>query len=195
METPETVLGFWLDDVGAAGWYNGSEALDTAVRDRFQATWQRAMDGHCGLWLTSPSGSLAYIIVTDQFPRNMFRGTAKAFASDPNARAAAKIALSRDWDMKISEPARQFFYMPLEHSENLIDQDRAMRLFTSRMPDTGDDNLLHARVHRKIIRTFGRFPFRNAALGRPSTAAEDKWLEEGGYGALYNQMKSEAAEA
>ena len=195
METPETVLTYWLDEVGPEGWYSGAPELDAAVKARFLGTWQRVMDGHCGLWLTSPSGTLAYIIVADQFSRNMFRGTAQAFASDPNARAAAKIALSRDWDLKISEPARQFFYMPLEHSENLIDQDRAMRLFAARMPLTGADNLLHARVHRQIIRKFGRFPFRNAALGRQSTAAEREWLEAGGYGALYNAMKAEAAEA
>ena len=195
METAESILHYWLDEVGPEGWYSGDAALDAAVKARFLGTWQRALDGECGLWMTSPAGALAYIILTDQFPRNMFRGTARAFASDPNARAAAKIALSRDWDLKISEPARQFFYMPLEHSENLIDQDRAMRLFATRMPETGEDNLLHARVHRQIIRTFGRFPFRNKALGRSDTAAEKQWLEAGGYGALYRQMQAEAAEA
>lgn len=188
METPESILSYWLDEVGPEGWYGGGDALDAEVKQRFLPTWQRAMDGQCGLWLTSPSGSLAYIILADQFPRNMFRGTAQAFASDPNARAAAKIALSRDWDLKISEPARQFFYMPLEHSENLIDQDRAIRLFAARMPETGADNLIHAKAHRQIIRSFGRFPFRNAALGRTSTKAEKVWLEEGGYGATYRTL-------
>lgn len=193
MESPESILRFWLDEVGPKGWYTGSDELDADVRDKFLPTWREAVAGSCGLWLTSASGSLAYIILTDQFPRNMFRGTAEAFASDGSARAAAKIALSRDWDLRINEPARQFFYMPLEHSENLIDQDRAIRLFTSRMPDTGVDNLLHARVHRHVIRAFGRFPFRNAALGRHTTAAEQEWLDAGGYGAAYRELEAKTA--
>ncbi|SMY07911.1 DUF924 family protein [Flavimaricola marinus] len=195
METPDTILRYWLDEVGPEGWYTGSAALDSEVRARFLSTWQEAMCGACGLWLTSASGSLAYIILTDQFSRNMFRGTAQAFASDNNARAAAKIALSRDWDMRINEPARQFFYMPLEHSENLIDQDRAIRLFASRMPETGRSNLLHAKTHRQIIRMFGRFPFRNAALDRANTALEQEWLDAGGYGAAYRALEAEAADA
>jgi uncharacterized protein (DUF924 family) len=195
LETSEAVLRFWLDEVGPKGWYEATPELDAEVRARFLTTWHEAMAGACGLWLTSPAGSLAYIILTDQFPRNMFRGTAEAFASDGNARAAAKIALSRDWDLRINEPARQFFYMPLEHSENQIDQDRAIRLFAARMPETGHDNLLHAKVHRQIIRTFGRFPFRNAALGRANTAAEQVWLDAGGYGAAYRALQAEETTA
>lgn len=190
METPEAVLRYWLENVGPEGWYVGSPELDAEVKAKFLPTWHQAMKGACGLWLTSASGSLAYIILTDQFPRNMFRGTSEAFASDGSARAASKIALSRDWDLRISEPARQFFYMPLTHSENLIDQDRAIRLFLSRMPDTGHENLLHARVHRTVIRSFGRFPFRNEALGRANTTAEQRWLDAGGYGAEYRSQEA-----
>lgn len=192
MANPETILGFWIDEVGPAGWYGGEDTLDTEIRDRFEADWREAMAGSCGLWLTSPQGALAYLVLMDQFPRNMFRGTAQAFASDRQARAAAKTAIARNWDMRISEPQRQFFYMPLVHSENLVDQDRAVRLFLTRMPETGERNLPHARVHREIIRRFGRFPTRNDALSRQSTAAEQVWVAEGGYGRELRELAGAA---
>lgn len=181
MVTPEEVLSYWVDEVGPKGWYSGVEELDAQVRERFLETWNAAQAGSCGLWLTSPVGTLGYIVLTDQLPRNMHRGKAEAFASDKSARAAAKIAIDRDWDMRIAEPVRQFFYMPLMHSENLIDQDRCVRLMACRMPETGADNLRHARAHRYVIRKFGRFPYRNEALGRTTTAAEQAWMKDGGY--------------
>ena len=151
------------------------------------------MEGACGLWLTYPVGTLAYIILTDQFPRNMFRDTAQTFASDRHARAACKVAITRDWDQRISEPARQFFYLPLMHSENLVDQDRAVRLISARMERDSTDNLLHAQAHRDVIRQFGRFPFRNAALGRVSTEAEAAWLASGAYGAAFRALRDAQA--
>lgn len=184
MVTPEQVLSYWVDEVGPKGWYNATEELDAQVRENFAETWQEAQGGACGLWLTSPVGTLGYIVLTDQLPRNMFRGHADAFATDKSARAAAKIAIERDWDMRIPEPVRQFFYLPLMHSENLIDQDRCVRLMKTRLPEAGADNLRHACAHRAIIRQFGRFPFRNTALGRTETSAETAWLAEGGYGAV-----------
>ncbi len=192
MENPEDVLSFWLDEVGPAGWYVASDALDATIRDRFMETWREAMAGACGLWLTYPAGTLAYLIVTDQFSRNMFRNDARAFVADRSARAAAKSAINRDWDLRIDEPARQFMYMPLVHSENLIDQDRAIRLFFSRMPETGADNLLHAKAHREVIRRFGRFPFRNDALGRKTSTAEANFLAQGGYAALVRELAAAA---
>jgi uncharacterized protein (DUF924 family) len=144
------------------------------------------------LWLTYPSGTLSYIILTDQFPRNMLRGSGEAFATDGIARAAAKMAIDRNWDMRIDEPARQFFYLPLMHSECLADQERCVRLMMTRMPETGDSNLVHARAHREVIRRFGRFPYRNEALARPSHAAEAAFLAAGGYGAMVREM-TEAA--
>lgn len=176
----EDVLGFWLDEVGEAGWYAGGEALDATVRERFEGLWTRASEGALGLWLTYPTGVLAYCILTDQFPRNMFRGTARTFATDPIALAAAKMAVDRGWDLRIDMPARQFIYMPLEHSEVLVDQDHAVRLIHMRMPGA-TETLLHARAHRDVIRRFGRFPFRNAALGRTDTPDEAAWLARGGY--------------
>lgn len=192
MTTPEDILAFWLDEVGPEGWYAQDDALDEAIRTRFGGAWQSLMAGRYGLWLTYPSGAMAYIILADQFPRNMFRQDAKAFASDEVARAAAKQAIHRGWDKKIDAPARQFFYMPLMHSENLGDQDRCVRLFKDRMPEA-DNNLLHARVHREVIRNFGRFPFRNVALSRRTTGAEQAFIDNGGYGTTLRDLQQGVA--
>jgi uncharacterized protein (DUF924 family) len=189
MITPEDVLSFWLDEVGPSGWYKSEEALDQEIRDRFGTAWEGAMEGRHALWLTYPSGTLAYVVLLDQFPRNMFRNTGNAFASDRFALAAAKQAISKNWDVKIDEPARQFFYMPLMHSENLADQDRCVRLMLDRMPEHGASNLLHARAHREVIRKFGRFPYRNTALGRHSSASEANYVSGGGYGSTVEELK------
>jgi uncharacterized protein (DUF924 family) len=190
---PEDVLSFWIDDIGPEGWYKASDSLDEEVRDRFEATWQGACEGRFSLWLTYPSGALAYIILTDQFSRNMFRDTAKAFASDRIALAAAKSAIDKGWDLKIDEPARQFFYLPLMHSENLCDQDRCVRLMCERMGRFGDGSLLHAQAHRAVIREFGRFPTRNAALSRPTTKAEADYVARGGYGETLRSLQQKQA--
>lgn len=186
---PEDVLSFWLDEVGPDGWYAQDDALDSRIRETFLSIWEGACDGRHSMWLTYPSGALAYIILTDQFPRNMFRGSGKAFASDRAALTAAKAAIGKGWDMKINEPARQFFYLPLMHSENLCDQDRCVRLMRERMPESGDSNLLHARAHRQVIRQFGRFPYRNEALNRSSTKVESEYVNTGGYGETVRQLQ------
>ena len=189
MVTPEDVLSFWLDDVGPKRWYESSDALDQQIREKFEAAWHKAREGAYGLWLTYPSGSLAYIILMDQFPRNMFRDQAAAFASDRQAVSAAKAAIHRKWDMRIDEPARQFFYLPLMHSENLCNQDRCVRLMLERMPEHGVSNLLHAQAHREVIRMFGRFPYRNEALKRRSTTPEQNYLSDGGYGETVRDLQ------
>ena len=183
MTSPDNVLTFWLDDVGPDGWYAGGNSLDQTIRERFSSLYDRACAGALSLWLTFPNWTLAYIILTDQFPRNMFRDTGQAFETDDVARAAAKMAIDRKWDMRIDEPARQFFYLPLMHAENLCDQDRAVRLIHTRMPEHGHHNRDHACAHRAVIRDFGRFPYRNEALGRKTTPAEQAFLDAGGYGA------------
>ncbi|AUC51710.1 MULTISPECIES: DUF924 family protein [unclassified Sagittula] len=195
MARPEDILAFWLDEVGPDGWYKQDEALDQEIRDRFLTAWEGQMQGRYGLWLTYPSGTLAYIVLADQFPRNMFRGQGTAFASDRIALAAAKQAIHRGWDMRIDEPSRQFFYLPLMHSENLCDQDRCVRLMKERMPASGDSNLMHAKVHREVIRQFGRFPYRNDALSRKTTEAEKAFISDGGYGAILRDMQAEAEAA
>lgn len=190
MANPDDILAFWLDEVGPKGWYVGGADLDQEIRDRFESSYDRCCEGALSLWLTYPAGTLAYILVTDQFSRNMFRGTPKAFRTDSIARAAAKAAIGKGWDTKIDEPARQFFYLPLMHSENLADQERAVRLIMTRMPETGASNLLHAKAHREVIRKFGRFPFRNEAIGRDTPAAEEEFLKSGGYGATVEALKA-----
>lgn len=188
----ESVLSYWLDEVGPKGWYSGGEALDAEIRARFKPTLQALTEGSLGLWLTYPSGTLAYIIVADQFSRNIYRGQPDAFSTDTPALAAAKMAIAKSWDLKIDEPARQFFYMPLMHAECLADQERCVRLMLTRMPETGEAQLLHAKAHREVIRQFGRFPTRNEALSRLNKASEVDYLENGGYGGMVRSF--EAAE-
>ncbi|RPE71213.1 uncharacterized protein (DUF924 family) [Pacificibacter maritimus] len=190
--TPENVLSFWLDELTPQQWYSVDENLDARIRDKFLATWEKAQQGAFSLWLTHASGALAYIILNDQMPRNMFRGSGKSFASDRIALAAAKAAISKGWDLKIDAPARQFFYLPLMHSECLTDQERNICLFKERMGSTGD-NLAHAKAHRNIIRDFGRFPYRNEALKRATTVAEAKFLERGGYRSALEHVSQKAA--
>ncbi|MCB5198290.1 DUF924 domain-containing protein [Loktanella sp. TSTF-M6] len=191
MITPQDVLRFWLEECDPADWYRQNDALDAKIRETFMDRWQEAEDGGLGLWLTCPSEALAYIILTDQFPRNMFRGDGRSFATDHLARSAAKMAIDRDWDLRIDPPARQFFYLPLMHSENLTDQDRAVRLLHARMPE--GDNGVHAQAHREVIREFGRFPYRNAALDRTSTKAEVDYLANGGYGLTLRKLQADEA--
>ena len=123
--TPEKVLSFWLDETDPKQWYNSPKSLDNAILQEFYPTWVSIMDGKFGMWLTYPSGSLAYILVLDQFTRNMFRGTSKAFSSDLVALAAAKQAIKHKFDLAIDEPGRQFFYLPLMH----LDEKRNLLVY------------------------------------------------------------------
>ncbi|MEL6102629.1 MAG: DUF924 family protein [Pseudomonadota bacterium] len=190
---PEAILDFWLDELEPSDWYKADGKLDAEIAARFRETWEGAAQGRYSLWLTYPSGVLAYVILTDQFPRNIFRDEAKAFATDRAALAAAKSAIHKQWDLRIDEPARQFFYLPLMHSENLCDQDRCVRLICERMPEGKTSTLLHAQAHREVIRSFGRFPFRNQSLGRPSTAEETGYMTAGGYGETVRALQGQAA--
>jgi len=178
--TPDAILRFWLEEVAPKDWYVVNPALDETIRERFLGTWEDAEALMAG-WLGKPRGSLAAVILTDQFPRNMFRGDARAFATDPLARRIANAAIRAGHDLATPEPGRQFFYLPLEHSEDLADQHRAVALFAERMPG---ENLRHAKLHRDAIAAFGRFPWRNAVLGRESTPEEQALLDAGGYAAL-----------
>lgn len=193
MVGPEEILQFWLDECQPKQWFEEDESFDQTIRERFEATWIAATEGKFALWMTYPNGVLAYIILTDQFSRNMFRGTPQAFSTDRAALAAAKSAIAKGWDMRVDTPGRQFFYMPLEHSENLSDQDRAVRLICDRVKD--DQFMLHARAHREVIRQFGRFPHRNGVMGRKSTTAEQAFLDQGGYGDIVRQFQQQAAAA
>lgn len=192
MSTVEEVIAFWLDEVGPDGWYAVDDALDAKIRTRYLALWEKARDGRLGNWASCPKGALAFLIVTDQFPRNMFRGDGRAFQTDALARTVAARACHLRFDGQIDEPARQFFYMPLMHSESQMDQDRAVRMMLLRMPKTGASNLLHARAHRAVIREFGRFPYRNDALGRDTTPEERAFLAQGGYALAMRQLQQVA---
>ncbi len=193
--TPESILNFWLNEVGEAGWYAQSDELDDAIRKRFMQAWRSARLGSLDHWLVDPAASLALLILLDQFPRNMFRGESDSFASDERARRLAKLAIARGHDLRTDEPARQFFYMPLMHSECISDQDRSVRLFSCRMPKGRNANLPHARAHREVIRRFGRFPYRNEALGRETTEEEAAYLAAGGYAQTMKQTAAKQSAA
>ncbi len=173
------IIDFWVYEVGEAQWYQSTPELDAEIKARFEPHWQDAMDGKSIGWQCAPESTLALLILLDQMPRNMFRGTAKAFASDAKALKMAKKAIEAGHDVKTKLPLRQFYYLPLEHSECLADQERCVRLIATHLE--GAENLLHAKVHREVIRRFGRFPYRNEAIGRVSTPAETAYLVDGGY--------------
>jgi uncharacterized protein (DUF924 family) len=143
------------------------------------ATYEAAAAGALPGWESTPEGALALVIALDQFPRNMFRRSARAFAADPLARAVADRAIARGFDQRVPQSERQFFYLPFEHSEDLVDQEHCIAL----MGGTGDADLLKwANLHADIIRRFGRFPHRNQALDRATTAEEQAFLDSGGFG-------------
>lgn len=175
--TPTEIITFWRD-AGYERWYKKDEAFDAEIRRRFLATWEAALAGQCDDWQNSDDGTLALLIVLDQFPRNMFRGDPRTFTSDPKAREVADRAIARGVDQRLDSVMRQFVYLPFEHSENLADQQRSVALFKA----LGDaENLRYAEIHEDIIRKFGRFPHRNPVLGRDTTEAEQAFLTSGGF--------------
>jgi len=174
---PAEVLGFWRD-AGPDRWYVKDAALDADIRARFLSTWQAAEAGQLSAWESGDDGTLALLLLLDQFPRNMFRGDIRAFSTDRQARNVAMRAIGRGVDARVAPELRQFVYLPLMHSEDLADQEHCCALFLA----TGEtDNLKYADEHADIIRRFGRFPHRNAILGRASTPEELAFLEAGGF--------------
>jgi uncharacterized protein (DUF924 family) len=176
--TPKQILSFWKK-AGPKNWFKKDPAFDQKIREQFLITHQAAEMEKLASWELSAEGALSLLLLLDQFPRNMFRGTARAFANDMFARDVATRAIKRGFDKKTALPLRSFFYLPFEHSESLADQVRALKLFKS----TKDQELVRwAKLHHDIIRRFGRFPHRNEILGRPSTPEEVAFLEAGGFG-------------
>lgn len=192
MSDPVEVLEFWIDEIGPKGWYAGGTEIDATCRDRFADLWQAAQGGGLDHWVDGTVGTLAYLILTDQIPRNIHRTSALAFATDPLARAAAGKAVAKGWDMNAPEPERQFFYMPFEHSEDPADQALALQYLTERMPGSPDLGL-HARAHAEVIRRYGRFPTRNLVLERVSSPDEQTYLDQGGYMALVDALRDSHA--
>ncbi len=180
--TPSDVLNYWFETLTTKDWYVANDAVDATIRDRFMTTWEAARRGACDDWATSASGAMALLVVTDQFPRNMFRGDGRSFATDDLALRTARSAIAQGWDLETPEPDRQFFYMPFMHAEDLVAQNEAIDFVKTRMPETGDDNIDHAHAHHWVIAKFGRFPYRNEALDRTTTDEEQAFLDAGGYG-------------
>lgn len=180
MTTPNAVLTHWFETIGPKGWFVSDPAVDAALAERFGDAVEAAMAGGLDHWAESRDGALALVLLLDQFPRNLFRGQARAFEGDARALAVADAAIAQGWDLETDEPARHFFYLPFEHAEDLAAQDRAVAFCAERIND-GGKALHHAEAHRDLIRRFARFPHRNAALGRPSTEEERAHLASGGY--------------
>lgn len=173
--TPEDIVNFWSGEVGEARWFQSDPKLDSEIASRFGGAYASARNGELSDWEETPHGALALLLLLDQFPRNMFRGQAEALATDVQARAIADRAVARGFDLEFVPNLRAFFYLPLMHSEHLPDQERCVTLVTDRL---GSDNRQYpyALAHRNVIAKFGRFPGRNAALGRDSTPDEVAFL-------------------
>ncbi len=176
MSQAAEVLAFWFDEAGPEKWFTKDPAFDAEVRERFAALHAAADAGDLADWEITADGALAVVVLLDQFPRNMFRDDPRAFASDAKARAVADRAIAAGHDQALEKARRGFFYLPFEHSEDLADQERSLALFGA-IADS-EEGMKWARSHHRIIARFGRFPHRNAVLGRKSTPEELAFLEE-----------------
>jgi uncharacterized protein (DUF924 family) len=174
--TPAAVLAFWRE-AGPSRWFTKDAAFDAEIREKFLATYEAAAAGKLDGWTADAEGALALCIVLDQFSRNMFRGDARTFAADPLAREVANTALKRGYDQDVDPKERGFFFLPFMHSEDLGDQKRCVELYRA----AGDANLKYAEEHHDIIKRFGRFPHRNAVLGRATTPDEKTYLDNDGF--------------
>lgn len=170
------VVEFWRE-IGAEGWFAKNDEVDRRFREEFTADHFAAARRECDHWLEDAQASLGLILLLDQFPRNAFRGTAHMFATDPLARHYAHLMIERDLIAQLDADLRLFVCLPFVHSEDLADQDRALQLY----PQYAPDSLEWAHHHREIIVRFGRFPHRNDSLARATTAAEQTFLDEGGF--------------
>jgi uncharacterized protein (DUF924 family) len=185
VSTPDEVLDFWFGREGEEGygefreaWFTKDPELDREIRDRFEPIYEESASGKLEDWKSDPQSCLALIVVLDQFPRNMFRGDPRMYATDELARAAARHAVDHAYDRELSPAQRLFLYLPFEHSEDLEDQRRSMELFRGLSAEMGSEDLLgYAVRHMEIVERFGRFPHRNEILGRATTPEEVEFLE------------------
>lgn len=173
----DAVLDFWFGpephekrDI----WFERNDAFDAEMRQRFGALHGRAESGACDAWAETPKGALALVLMLDQFSRNLYRGDARAFASDPKALALADAAIAKGWDKSFSAVEQLFFYLPHEHSEDIAVQRRSVELSAQ----VSGWDLSYAEAHLKLIERFGRFPHRNAVLGRENTPEEEAYLSQ-----------------
>ena len=175
--TDQEIVSFWKN-AGEESWFKSDPAFDAAVRERFLETYEAGVAGRFRDWERSAEGALALTILFDQFPRNMFRGTPGAFATDKLALDIVKRAIEAGYDRSVPAELHTFFYMPFMHSEELAEQERCVAL----MEQGGkQENIKYAEIHRDAIARFGRFPHRNEILGRTSTPEEIAYLEGGGF--------------
>lgn len=172
----EQVLHFWFDELRSDNWFGSSDTVDEKIIKRFQELWEEQKTRVATDFLATPETALAAIILFDQFPRNMFRDTAEAFATDHLALQIAGEAIDRELDHQLTEDQRMFAYMPFMHSEDLGDQTRCLGLFTAL---GNENNIKFAKAHRDVILQYGRFPHRNAVLGRESRLEEQVAIDEG----------------
>lgn len=170
------VLEFWFAPANRPRWFKKDPAFDDEIRRRFEDVHERAAAGRLAAWQSTPQGSMALVLCLDQFPRNIYRGTPRAFASDAKARAVADWAVDRGFDLEFKPDERFFFYLPFEHSESLDDQHRCVELVRTRCTDP--ELLRYAIAHRDVIERYGRFPHRNAILGRRNTPEEEDYLKQ-----------------
>lgn len=176
LPSSQDLLHFWRE-AGPQRWFRRDDTFDAQFRDRFLAAHEAAAAGRLQSWLDAADNALALVLLLDQFPRNAFRGTPRMYATDAQARAAADAALAASHDLRVDALLRPFFYLPFMHSEDLRDLERCVALCEA----VGGENLRFARHHRDVVARFGRFPHRNAVLGRHSTAEEERFLAEGGF--------------
>jgi uncharacterized protein (DUF924 family) len=183
----KTLLDFWFgpeDDPEREQhreiWFKATVEFDAALRREFVADYEAAADGALRSWEASPAGAIALVLLLDQVPRNIFRGTPRAYATDPAARAAADRAIERGFDQMVPPAWRLFFYMPFHHSEDIADQRRSQTLFNAlpRNPDRRGSLRRYGHPYIEVIERFGRFPHRNEILGRQSTPAEIVFMAE-----------------
>jgi uncharacterized protein (DUF924 family) len=179
------VLDFWFEERCRALWFARDDAFDEEIRASFADLAARAAEGKLAAWASSAEGALALLVLLDQFPRNLHRGSALAFAADPLARQEADRAIARGFDLQTAWERRFFFYLPFEHSEEAADQERSVALFAAWVDASPAEARARAQEqfeyvlrHQEIIARFGRFPHRNAALGRSSTPTEIAFLQE-----------------
>jgi len=174
--SPQDVLAFWRE-AGPSRWFRKDSAFDEQFRNRFLATHEAALRGELDAWAGDAPGALALLILLDQFPRNAFRATPRMFESDARALQIARQAVRSGFDAQVGADLRNFFYLPFTHSEQLAHQDVGVALTRA----LGDEPLRYALMHRDIIARFGRFPHRNAVLGRATTPEEQRFLDDGGF--------------
>lgn len=178
---PNDINHFWRA-AGPTKWFKKSAAFDAALELRFEPVHHAAARGEYDAWIDTAEGALALILLLDQVPRNLYRGSAHAFATDAKARSIARIAVARGHDLQVEPLIRPFFYLPFEHGEDLTDQTECVRLATQLRDQEGDeDTLKWALIHRDIVARFGRFPHRNAMFGRINTPEEEMFLADGGF--------------